>query len=57
MPEPRPAPPKLLPTQPQLDHLQHFTGEKPAWKLACLVVWKLPTIITAVGVAVWWVCR
>jgi len=57
MPEPRPTPPKPLPTQPQLDHLEHFKGEKPAWKLACLVVWQLPAIIMAVGVAVWWVCR
>jgi hypothetical protein len=58
----RPKQPKTTPKPTEkFDHLVHFDGHGPGWKLAALVVWKLPLIlpamaglVSAVGGLWWW---
>ena len=43
--------PKLHPAGPhdKFDHLKHFKADAPGWRLAALVVWRLPWILASVG--------
>lgn len=45
------APRKLRPSFEKFDHLEHFRGDGWAVRLAALLIWKLPLILTGMGAA------